>query len=157
MLEKYLKILSESLDEKLKLLKEIEAKSNAQLKMIEEELPFEEIDKNMDEKAALIEKINKMDEGFQSMYDNLKEELAGNKARYKALIEEIQAKIGNVMGASASIQAIEARNKAAIEQRFSAAHRKNNKRLVNMSALDDYYKVANKLNAVTPQFMDKKK
>ena len=61
MLGRYLKILDESLDKKLALLKEIEDLSRVQSAMIEEEATFEDIDANMDDKAAIIEKINKLD------------------------------------------------------------------------------------------------
>ena len=75
MLGRYLKILDESLDKKLALLKEIEDLSLSQSVMIEDGAAFEDIDANMDDKAALIDRINKLDEGFQAMYDNIKENL----------------------------------------------------------------------------------
>ena len=79
MLGRYLKILDESLDKKLALLKEIEDLSLSQSVMIEDGAAFEDIDANMDDKAALIDRINKLDEGFQSMYDNIKENLRAHK------------------------------------------------------------------------------
>lgn len=156
MLSKYLKILSESLDEKIRLLSEIELKSNEQSNMIENKATFEDIDKNMDEKAELIEKINKMDEGFQALYDNLREELKNKQGEHASEIDIMKKKISDVMRLSSSIQAVEARNKMAMETRFASAHKNNSKRLVSVSAVNDYYKMANKLNAVPPQFMDKK-
>ena len=122
MLGRYLKILDESLDKKLALLKEIEDLSLSQSVMIEDGAAFEDIDANMDDKAALIDRINKLDEGFQAMYDNIKENLEAQKEEYEDEIELIKKKISEVMSCSTQIQAIEARNKAAMEQRFAKAH-----------------------------------
>ena len=157
MLGRYLKILDESLDKKLALLKEIEDLSLSQSVMIEDGAAFEDIDANMDDKAALIDRINKLDEGFQAMYDNIKENLEAEKEEYEDEIELIKKKISEVMSCSTQIQAIEARNKAAMEQRFAKAHKDIRSRTVHASQVQDYYKVANRLNAITPQFMDKKK
>ena len=157
MLGRYLKILDESLDKKLALLKEIEDLSLSQSVMIEDGAAFEDIDANMDDKAALIDRINKLDEGFQAMYDNITEDLEAQKEEYEDEIELIKKKISEVMSCSTQIQAIEARNKAAMEQRFAKAHKDIRSRTVHASQVQDYYKVANRLNAITPQFMDKKK
>ena len=157
MLGRYLKILDESLDKKLALLKEIEDLSLSQSVMIEDGAAFEDIDANMDDKAALIDRVNKLDEGFQAMYDNIKENLEAQKEEYEDEIELIKKKISEVMSCSTQIQAIEARNKAAMEQRFAKAHKDIRSRTVHASQVQDYYKVANRLNAITPQFMDKKK
>ena len=157
MLGRYLKILDESLDKTLALLKEIENLSLSQSVMIEDGAAFEDIDANMDDKAALIDRINKLDEGFQAMYDNIKENLEAQKEEYEDEIELIKKKISEVMSCSTQIQAIEARNKAAMEQRFAKAHKDIRSRTVHASQVQDYYKVANRLNAITPQFMDKKK
>ena len=157
MLGRYLKILDESLDKELALLKEIEDLSLSQSVMIEDGAAFEDIDANMDDKAALIDRINKLDEGFQAMYDNIKENLEAQKEEYEDEIELIKKKISEVMSCSTQIQAIEARNKAAMEQRFAKAHKDIRSRTVHASQVQDYYKVANRLNAITPQFMDKKK
>lgn len=157
MLGRYLKILDESLDKKLALLKEIEDLSLSQSVMIEDGAAFEDIDANMDDKAVLIDRINKLDEGFQAMYDNIKENLEAQKKEYEDEIELIKKKISEVMSCSTQIQAIEARNKTAMEQRFAKAHKDIRSRTVHASQVQDYYKVANRLNAITPQFMDKKK
>ena len=90
MLGRYLKILDESLDKKLALLKEIEDLSLSQSVMIEDGAAFEDIDANMDDKAVLIDRINKLDEGFQAMYDNIKENLEAQDEEYEDEIELIK-------------------------------------------------------------------
>lgn len=157
MLERYLQILSESMDKKLDILTQVENLSREQTKLIEGEGSYEDIDANMDAKNELIEQILKMDEGFQAAYDKLKKEIEANKNQYKDQIADIQGKITLVMERSASIEAVEARNKKAMESRFASAHKDSRQKLNAAAAAQDYYRVNSKLNAITPQFMDTKK
>ena len=157
MLDKYLKILSESLDKKAEMLTEIERLSREQSDLIKDMAELEDIDANMSAKDELITDLLKLDEGFEALYENIRTELNDSKDEHKEQIAQIQGKITRVMELSTSIEAVEARNKAEMEKRFSF-ERKNiqDQRKVSTAAYD-YYKVSNKLNAVTPQFMDKKK
>ncbi len=157
MLDRYLKILTESLDKKADILRKIEGLSREQSKLIDDDAPYEEIDANMDAKDALIDEIIKLDEGFEAMYDNIRSELGDNREQYRNQIEDIQDKIQTVMGISTSIEAVEARNKDRMEKRFFADRKSLTDARKVSTAAYDYYKVSNKLNAVTPQFMDKKK
>ena len=157
MLKKYLQILDESLDKKLEILTQIEKLSRDQAEMITSEAPFEEIDANMDSKAELIDQINRMDVGFTAMYDNMKVELEKDKDMYKDEIEGLKKKITSVMEKSTTIEAVEARNKTAMEKRFAIEHKSNSDKITKASAALDYYNVANRLNVVTPQFLDSKK
>ncbi len=157
MLDRYLKILSESLDKKTEMLTEIERLSREQSDLIKDMAELEDIDANMNAKDELITDLLKLDEGFEALYENIRTELIDSKDEHKEQIAQIQGKITKVMELSTSIEAVEARNKAEMEKRFSF-ERKNiqDQRKVSTAAYD-YYKVSNKLNAVTPQFMDKKK
>ena len=157
MLERYLQILSESMDKKLDYITQVENLSREQTKMIEGDGSFEDIDANMDAKNELIEQILKIDEGFQAMYDKIKAEVEANKNSHKEVIADIQKKITLVMEKSASIEAIEARNKKAMEKRFAKVHKDSRQKLNVAAAAQDYYRVNSKLNAITPQFMDTKK
>lgn len=157
MLGKYLQMLTESLENKFSLLEQIEEKSKAQSVMIENDASFEEIDANMDEKQELIDRIIRMDEGFQALFDKIKAELDSNRDQYKDEITKIQGLITRVMEKSTSIEAIESRNKAGMEHKFAEARKTARHQLDAASAAQNYYSVSNKLNAITPQFMDKKK
>ncbi len=157
MLSKYLKILSESLDKKTEILRNIETKSKEQSDLIKDMADLEQIDANMDEKDALITELIKLDEGFEALYDNIRAELNEHKDEHKDKIADIQEKIREVMELSASIEAVEARNKAEMEKRFAFEKKNIQDQRKASTAAYDYYKVSNKLNAVTPQFMDRKK
>lgn len=153
-----LQILQESLSQKLTILTEIEAKSKAQGEMVTNpDTTLEELDANMDEKAALIEQINKLDSGFEALYDNIRKELLNHKDEYKAEIAAIQELIAEVMGKSASIEALEARNKTAIEDLFRRRRKELQHRKTASDVARRYYTATNKIDYINPQFMDKKK
>lgn len=156
MLGNYLQMLGESLEKKLDILTAIEEKSLEQSALIKDEASYEAIDKNMDDKVELISKLTILDEGFESLYEKIKKTLEADKDNYKPQIKELQQLIAQVTEKSASIQAIEARNKKAMETRFSAERKRlSDKRMISNVSYD-YYKTSSKLQAVGPQFLDKK-
>lgn len=158
MIRSYLQILQDSLDKKLKLLLAIEGKSLEQAEMLKNpEVDLEAVDTNMDEKAELIDKILSLDEGFESIYAKIREQLTLNKEQYKDEIKAIKSMIEKVTEKSASIQAIEARNKAQMEVVFSGQKRALQNRRSAMSVARDYYQNMNKVKHVSPQFLDQKK
>ena len=158
MIRSYLQILQDSLDKKLKLLMAIEEKSLEQAEMLKKpEVDLAAVDTNMDEKAELIEKINSLDEGFESIYAKIREQLTLNKEQYKDEIKAIKSMIEKVTEKSTSIQAIEVRNKAQMEVVFSSQKRDLHNRRSAMSVARDYYQNMNKVKHVSPQFLDQKK
>ena len=158
MIDAYLGILKDSLEKKLSVLQRIEEKSLEQTEMIKASEPdIDAIDQNMDEKLRLIEEINQLDDGFEALYQRIKEELENKKEHYKNEIKELQLLITRVTEKSSSIQAIEARNKSQIDTFLAGRKREIQHRKSAMSITRDYYQNMNKVKHVTPQFLDKKK
>jgi len=158
MISNYLQILQESLERKLRLLTDIEAKSREQSDMLKSSrLDIDSIDRNMDEKTELIQEVLKLDDGFEHLYERIKEELATNKEQYKTQILQLQALISKVTEKSTSIQVIEARNKSEMDLYFSKQKKGLQYRRNAMSVASDYYQNMNKVKHVSPQFLDKKK
>ena len=153
-----LQILKESLSQKLLILQAIEAKSKEQAELISKpDVAFEDIDRNMNEKSALIDKLTKLDTGFEALYDNIRKELVEHKEQFKEEIAGIQELIAKVMEKSASIEALESRNKTAIEGIFANRKKELQHRKTASSVARHYYETTNKLNVINPQFLDKKK
>ena len=158
MMGNYLQILQDSLVKKLQLLEEIEKKSLEQSDMIKESnVDLALVDFNMDEKAKLIDEIMALDNGFESIYERIREQLLVNKEQFKPQIQALQKLIEQVTEKSASIQAIEARNKAQMEVVFAHQKREVQSRRNAMSVAKDYYQTMNKVKHVSPQFLDQKK
>lgn len=156
-LKSMLQILRDSLVQKNVLLQVIEQKSKEQEAIIKrDKFTFKEIDDNMETKSELIEKLTLLDNGFESLYDRIRAELLTNKDNYKAEIKEIQSLIADITARGASIEAIEARNKAAIENYFSREKKELQSKKNASLAAYSYYKTAKNINDIPPQFMDQK-
>ena len=158
MIMSYLNILQDSLIKKLELLDQIEKKSLEQSEMIKvTNVDLALVDANMDEKAKLIDEILKLDTGFESIYEKVREQLLANKEQFKVQIHNLQGLISKVTEKSTAIQAIEARNKAQMDIVFATQKKEVQNRKNAMSVARDYYQNMNKVKYVSPQFMDHKK
>ncbi|MBQ3105709.1 MAG: flagellar export chaperone FlgN [Lachnospiraceae bacterium] len=154
----YLQILQESLEEKLNILTRIEEKSREQAELLKNpDVNLEVLDRNMDEKAEYIAKIDRLDEGFDSIYEKIKQELVENKDRYREQIGALQELIRQITEKSTGIQAIEMRNKAGVETIFRNRRKSLQSKRNAMDVALGYYQNMNKVRNVGPQFMDKKK
>lgn len=158
MMTNYLQILQDSLIKKYELLTKIEEKSLEQSDMLKSQnVDLEQVDFNMDEKAKLIEEVLSLDNGFESIYEKIRTQLLSNKEQYKIQIAALQKLIEKVTEKSASIQAIEARNKTQMDIYFSNQKKELQGKRNAMSVARDYYQNMNKVKNVSPQFLDKKK
>lgn len=157
-MENQLTILSESLDKKLQILMEIQEYNKKQEQsFLEETANLEEFDAAIEEKGRLIDKLGRLDEGFEAVYGRLAAELNGNREKYKAQIAVLQDKIRQVTELGVSIQAQEQRNKKLIEQYFSKAHSNIRRDRKNSKAAYDYYKSMSGSTVTQSHFMDSKK
>lgn len=157
-MEALLQILQDSLVKKNELLLAIEEKSKEQEAIIRrEDFTLKEVDDNMEAKSELIEQLSLLDNGFETLYANIRQELLDSKDLYRIQIEEIQNLIVEVTARGASIEAIEARNKAAIEAYFAKEKKQLQSKRNVASVAHSYYKTAKQLNTQQSYFMDQKK
>lgn len=155
--ENYLQIMTDSLIKKKDILTKLVALNDVQENIINKP-EFDETDfnKNVDDKAELIEQLIKFDEGFNVVFERVKEQLSENKEAYSAQIKVMQELIKEVTELAANVEAKENRNKSLVESRFAAMRREINDAKRSTQMANTYYKNMNKLN-YEPQFMDKKK
>ncbi len=118
----YVQIMIESLTKKSELLEKLISKNEEQLECVSGK-SFDEIDWNsfnliVEQKQQSIDRIVKMDEGFQSLYDRVKEQLNEDKDKYADKIKEIQRLIGIITDQGAKITTGEERNRKIIEKTF---------------------------------------
>ena len=155
-MENYLKILEESLVKKKAVLQQIEEVNQNQAKLLQAEmLDVEAFDKCVDQKDAMIGELNKLDDGFESLYDRIREQLMQNRPKYSAQIAALQKLIGEITDASVSIQAQESRNKLAVERYFARQRNDLGKGRKASKAAYGYYK--NNVGVADSYFMDTKK
>jgi hypothetical protein len=158
MTDNYLQIMLESLEKKIDVLSQIIDIDDRQLKYaLEQPMNVEGFDTAMDEKDVKIEELNKIDEGFTSTYELVKDEVQNHPELYKEKIHKMQELIKISVEKTMSVEAKEKRNKAAMENAISLQRREMRSKRISATAAARYYKTANKINSVDPQLMDKKK
>jgi len=156
-LKEYLDALEQSLNKKLTLLKQIMEKSREQGELLKtEDLTPEELDDNINEKAALIEELELLDNGFDRVYENIRKEIDANRNRYKEEIRRLQELIRQVTALGTQIQTEEARNKEQAVKKFATIRKQIKESRASAQAVNKYYQSMMKLNYVDPQFMDDK-
>lgn len=152
-----LDVLSESLDRKIEVLREIEHYNEMQRQAFEGAEPdMSSFDEAIERKGELIDSLEKLDEGFELLYKSLSEELKGNREKYAAKISELQRKIAVITDLSISIQATEARNKKLIEQYFAKAKTGIRQGRIGSKAAFDYYKNMAGMNVPGHSVLDSK-
>lgn len=157
-MDNYLSVLEDSLKKKLQILDELTDYTMQQQELLKvEELDYEAFDRLVDQKDPLIQRIMELDQGFETVYDRIKEQLLGNKEQYAAQIRALQSLIGELTDKSVKLQTMEQRNKSAIEQQFRKSREKIRQGRQNKQAALNYYKNMNNSNYVPPQFLDDKK
>lgn len=155
-MENYLEILTDSLKKKSKVLDEIMRYNSDQENLLRQEsISLEELDANMELKDGLIQKLVQLDDGFETLYERIKEQLLTQKDQYKAQIGQMQELISGITEKSVSIQAQEARNKGMIENYFARERGQLRQSRQVSKAAYGYYKSMS--NGVSSQLLDQKK
>ncbi len=151
-------VLVESLEKKSRILDEIIKENEAQERLFkQEELDLEALDSSSDRMGELAEKLELLDEGFESVYDRIREELFENKQAYRVEIKRMQELIAVITEKIVSINAARMRNNIQAEQRFKKSRQQIGSASSQMKASKNYYNHMNSLNYVAPQFYDSKK
>lgn len=157
-MENYLSVLEDSLRKKQQILDELTTYTVQQQELLKaEELDYEAFDQLVEKKDPLIQMIMELDEGFETVYDRIKEQLIGRKEQYAVQIRILQNLISELTDKSVKLQAMEQRNKTAVEQQFRKSREKIRQGRQNKQAALNYYKNMNHSNYVPPQFLDDKK
>lgn len=158
MQKSYINIMIESLQKKVAVLDEVIKCSEGQKAVLEDaNLDPDTFQEDVRKKAIWIEKLEKLDDGFDSLYQKVKEELQDNKEQYKEEIHKMQDLIRQITERSAQIQALEARNKELVEAKFSSIRKQAREVRNSQKIVQQYYRNMQKLNYIDPQFMDNKK
>ncbi len=158
MIENYLVILENSLEKKVIVLDEIANYNVGQEQLLrKEKVSMEDLDANMEEKDKLIQKLTELDEGFEALYERIREQLLTNKENYKEQIKRIQGLISQVTDKSVSIQAQESRNKKLIEDYFAKERNQIRQGRQASKTAYSYYKSMSNADDTAFSILDQKK
>ena len=85
--EYYLEMLAASLEKKEELLKALVGLTGQQEQVLaEDELDMEAFDKLLQKKQSYVERLEKMDQGFEQVYQRIRETIQGNPGSYRGRI-----------------------------------------------------------------------
>ncbi|MCI8408567.1 MAG: hypothetical protein HFJ09_04755 [Lachnospiraceae bacterium] len=110
--ENYVDVLIISLKKKISILEKLETVVMEQERILREsQVSLEELDENDKEKGRLLQELEDADEGFERVYNRVKEEFSINKYKYEIQIKEMQGMIKHITDLTVKLQAQEVRNK----------------------------------------------
>lgn len=156
-MDSYLALLKDSLIKKEDILSELIDLSLKQSEIVKKDnVDWDEFNKIVDIKADKVDLVLKLDEGFEHVFNKIKENIKGNEQIYSSEIKEIQSLIKFVTEKSTSLQATEMRNKIAIEGAFTKARNEIKQSKLGQKVAIDYYNRMNQINTIDPQLMDTK-
>lgn len=151
-------VLVESLEKKSRILDEIMKENEAQeLLFKREDVDIEALDASADRMGELAEKLELLDEGFEAVYDRIREELIRNKSAHREEIRRMQELIAEITEKVVGINAARMRNKLQAENYFKKSRQQIGRASSKIKVSQNYYNNMNQLNYVDPQFYDSKK
>jgi hypothetical protein len=154
----YIKVMIDSLRKKVSILDEIININNQQAKIIVDvKKNMVEYEASIDQKQILIDELNLLDDGFQALYNRIQEEIISNSTSHKEEIKEMQKLISIITDKSVEIQSGEEKNRQVIAQQFALLKRQVKGFKENRKIANQYYNTMQKIDYITPQFLDKKK
>lgn len=110
----------------------------------------------IEKKSESLRKLDEFDNGFQSIYNRVAEELKNNKDEYKEQILEMQALISGVTDLGVKLSALEEKNRNALEVRFREKRQDIRQFKVSKQTADKYYKNMIGMQTGASYFMDQK-
>ncbi|MCR5128469.1 MAG: flagellar protein FlgN [Lachnospiraceae bacterium] len=157
-MEQYLDAMIQSMDEKSDCLKQLLDMTAEQEKALaKESIDWDTFDRLIDEKETVIDRLGQLDDGFQAVFDKIRDELEGKKALYKDRIAKLQGQIRVVTDQSNALIAAEQKNKELMENATSIERKRIRQTRANAKVATNYYNNMNRINYIDPQLMDKKK
>ena len=155
--KQYISTLRDSLQKKDKILDEILRISNYQKELLEvTPLDYEKFDNYVNDKDVCIENLNKLDEGFEILYQRVDKELKENRELYAQEILQMKQLISSITEKSVSIQSLEERNRKAMEQAILQSRMALQKGKRSVSVAQNYYKSMSNAAGNVSKYMDQK-
>lgn len=154
----YVKLLADTLKKKSEILKRLKDITMHQEDIIaSDHLDEDEFLRTVSLKEELINTLIKLDDGFEQLYESVKEELVTNKDKYTDDIMRLKELITAITDTSVEIEALEKRNKVRIEAYFSMKRREIRNSRMSSRTVSNYYKSLAKQQETQAIFYDKKK
>ena len=152
----YLQMMIDSLNKKKTILTKIVVLNEEQNEILSKALfDGDAFDANMKAKGECIDGLDKLDEGFQALFNRVRDAINADKAMYSEEISSMKKLITEVTELGAKIEVQEARNKVKVEEMFRRERQEHKEAKRSASMAKSYYQNMSKVS-YEPQFMDTK-
>ena len=158
-MEDYLDLLEESLVKKSAILDKIEEFNLKQKDIFTgkgEDPDFERFDSYVEEKGKLIDELNSLDNGFETLYERVADTLKENKKDNADRIRRLQDLIREITDKSSSLQSQERTNRELMEDYFQNAREQIGKGRNSLNAAYSYYQSQRGTGASESLYVDSK-
>lgn len=159
--QNYLQMMIESLKKKDNVLTKIITKNEAQSECVVDkeygDIDWDRFNILISEKDVLINRINELDQGFESLYERIRYDVTANKDIYKSEIKTMQELIEGIVEKGTKIQTQEERNRAKIEKVLLGAKKEIKQSRKSMQVVSSYYKSMSNPSGEIDATMDRKK
>lgn len=159
-IQNYLKVLSDSLEQKKTVLTQILEVTRRQEQIaMARAAEFSEIEfsNTVNEKEVLIARLNQLDDGFLSVYNRIRQDVIDQGGLYDPEIRRMQEQIKACVDIGNEIQVLEERNQTKMALHFSAKQEEYKVKANMNSVAKSYHKSMSSVNFSDPFFMDQKK
>ncbi|MBR5951821.1 MULTISPECIES: hypothetical protein [Pseudobutyrivibrio] len=155
----YVVMLRESLEKKADILRVLQIRNQEQAAILQDpNTTPDDLEKNMNMKSELIDRIIMLDEGFQQLFGRVKTIIEADRETYADEIRIMQELIKKVTDLTADVEASEYRNKEYAKARFANIKKEVREIKKSNDVVTSYYKNMMAHNkADDPSFLDKKK
>ncbi|WP_052169741.1 hypothetical protein [Pseudobutyrivibrio ruminis] len=155
----YVIMLRESLEKKADILRVLLIRNKEQEAILKDPNSTpDDLEKNMNMKAELIDRIVMLDDGFQQLFNRVKTILDDDRAAYADEIKLMQELIKKVTDLTADVEATEYRNKEYAKTRFANVKKEAREIKRSGDVVSSYYKhMMSPQTTADPAFLDKKK
>ena len=158
MSEAYMSMLIASQEKKLELLERAIELDREQEEIITGEKPdMGALDANIDAKGALIGELDRLDDGFETLYAKVRDEFINNKDAHKDEIRTLQELIKKITEKIAEVETIEARSKMNFESFMKKKRHSIKDTKISVKAANVYAVNMRKMNKIDSVFLDNKK
>ena len=154
----YVSALQDSLKNKYEVLQKIYAATKKQQEAVsKEELDLDGFEAVVEEKETLIQRLLELDDGFNSIYAKISDELQRQKQQFKPQILEMQNMLRTITDLGVKIQALEQKNKSRFDGLAAKKRREIREFQTNNRTANTYNQhMANQHQQWQSYFMDKK-
>lgn len=154
----YIDIMIQSLEKKAAVLDQlIELNKQQKLYLQDPNLSPEDFEKNMDRKAALIDRLNQLDSGFEELFVRVRDALHADRGAYALQIKRMQDMIREITEKSNTVRTQEVRNKEQVQRKFADVRKQVKGVRNSQKVVRQYYQNMVKQGGTEPRFLDNKK